>query len=131
MLISWEIEAANEGGTVHRIFHRRGDSRNQDGDQGGEADIIKIVALSDTLLLTAVRSSSDNLKLISWRLQPNGELSRLGDSGEQAGVVREISLTAIGPDSVANHRVVTSVRDIIQGNRGRRDEFAAIVHREN
>ena len=89
VLISWEIEAVDEGGTVRRIFHRRGDSRNQGGDQAREADLIKIVALSDDLFLTAVRSSSNDLKLISWRLEGNNELTRLGDSGEQAGTVRK------------------------------------------
>jgi hypothetical protein len=48
--------------------------------------------------------------LLTWRLEGNGELVRLADSGNQAGTVRDISLVRVDADPSGNHRVVTAVR---------------------
>lgn len=103
VLISWEVQ---EGQII-----RRGDSRDSSGkDRAGEARAINILALSDNIFVTAVQARSGDLKLITWRLENSGELSRLVDSGSQAGAVREISLVRVSADSLGNHRVVTAVR---------------------
>lgn len=94
-LISWDI---NDAGTN---INRRGDS----GSQAGTASIIKIVAGENNRFITAVRTSSKRLKLISWRLNNNGSLTRLADSGNAAGIVRDISMAVI-----SNGRVITAVR---------------------
>lgn len=94
-LISW---AVNAGGSM---ITRRGDS----GNQAGRASMINVVALTNTSFVTAVRTSGGDLKLILWRLNPNGSLTRLSDSGNAAGGVGDISMVAL-----ANDRVVTPVR---------------------
>jgi hypothetical protein len=48
------------------------------------------------------------LKIISWRLNDNGSLTRLADSGSAAGAVSEISVVGI-PDG-SGGRLITSVR---------------------
>jgi hypothetical protein len=95
-LISWRIDPS--GSEVVR----QGDS----GDAAGEASLISIVALSQTLFVTACRTGSGNLLLISWRLNGNGSFSRLRDSGSAAGAVQEIALVQLSSTSV-----VTAVRD--------------------
>jgi hypothetical protein len=101
LLISWQLESGQVG-----AIRRRGDS----GDQAGDARAIRVLALCDTLFVTAVRTNSSDLKLIAWRLENNDTLTRLGDSGDQAGAVSEISIAQVSPDASGNHRVVTSVR---------------------
>lgn len=103
LLISWEVQG-------QRIV-RRGDSRDGSGkDRAGKAGAISIVALSDDIFVTALRTGSGNLMLITWRLENTGELTRLADSGGVAGAVSEISLARVTGDSRGNHRVVTAVR---------------------
>jgi hypothetical protein len=96
-LISWNISDTGE-------ITRTGDS----GDQAGEASLISVaghaVGTPTAMYTTAVRAGNGDLKLISWRLNDDGSLSRLADSGSKAGEVSEISI-------VANvQRLVTSVR---------------------
>ncbi len=103
VLISWEVQGVQ--------IIRRGDSRDNSGkDRAGEARVINILALSNDLFVTAVQTGSGDLRLITWRLENSGELTRLADSGSQAGAVKEISLVRVSPDSLGNHRVVTAVR---------------------
>jgi hypothetical protein len=104
LLVSWEVGAT---GTISR----RGDSRTAAGvDRAGDARNIRIVALSDTLFVTAVRTESHKLLLITWRLDRSNELIRIGDSGDAAGEAQEISLVSASPSPSGNHRVVTAVR---------------------
>jgi hypothetical protein len=103
LLISWEV------GPTGAII-RRGDSRTVGGDQAGDARNIRIVALSETLFVTAVRTESGKLMLITWRLDASNELIRMGDSGDAAGEAHEISLVNASPDPSGNHRVITAVR---------------------
>lgn len=60
--------------------------------------------------MTACQEGSGNLFLISWRLNPDGSLSRLHDSGNAAGQVNEISLLDVS-ESNAGDRVATVVRN--------------------
>lgn len=55
------------------------------GTSAGKASHIAMTALSDTLLVTAVRNDSGNLLLISWRLETGNTLSRLTPEGTAAG----------------------------------------------
>ena len=94
-LISWDIDATGSAIT------RRGDS----GNLAGGATRIRIVAMSGTLFVVACRTGEGILRLISWRLNPDGTFARLGDSASLAGAVSEIALTRLAAD-----RVATSVR---------------------
>lgn len=107
VLISWELRTS--AGVTSIV--RRGDSRSASGgDRAGEARSARIVALTDTLFVTAVRNASGNLVLIAWRLEDDGELIRVADSADQAQAVTEIALVKVSPDAAGNHRVVTAVR---------------------
>jgi hypothetical protein len=107
-LISWDVTDAG-------AITRTGDS----GDQAGEASRIKIVALTDTIFVTACcagsaiigRRSPIPLMLISWRLNSDGSFTRLKDSGTAAGAVSEVSLIVFQTSvpRIAG-RVITSVR---------------------
>lgn len=94
-LISWDVNAAGTAIT------RRGDS----GALAGAATLVNLVALSNTLFVSAVRASNGRLLLISWRLNANGSFSRLADSGAAAGAVSDIAMATLSSD-----RVVTAVR---------------------
>ena len=90
-LISWEI--GDESVT------RTGDS----GDQAGQATQIDIAGseISDNnrgKLVTAVRTTSGALKLISWQRDEAGNITRLGDSGNQAGDISLVKIEEIYPD---------------------------------
>ena len=94
-LSSWDIDATGSA------IVRRGDS----GNQAGGATRIRIAALTGTLFVVACRTGEGILRLISWRLNPDGTFARLGDSANLAGAVSEIALTRL-----AENRVATSVR---------------------
>jgi len=94
-LISWNVNST--GTSITRL----GDS----GNQAGKASMIKIDAVNNNRFVTAVRTGSNELKLIGWRLEANGSLVRLADSGNAAGIVRDISMVLI-----SNGRVITAVR---------------------
>ncbi len=97
-LISWQVDPAS--GDISRL----GDS----GNQAGTASVIKIMQIHPQTYVTAVRTASGNLKLISWYLQPDGSLVRLQDSGNTAGAISEIALSGL---SIQDRRhVVTAVR---------------------
>src|SRR5262249_7680725 len=97
-LITWQL---NTDGSLTRLA------------DGGSAppEAVSEIALIDVStaggrVLTAVRASSGHLKLITWRGTASGAITRLGDSGDQAG---EASLIRAVRTSVG--QVVTSVRD--------------------
>lgn len=97
-LISWQVDPAS--GDISRL----GDS----GNQAGTASVVKIMQIYPQTYVTAVRTASGNLKLISWYLQPDGSLVRLQDSGNTAGAISEIALSGL---SIQDRRhVVTAVR---------------------
>jgi ABC-type branched-subunit amino acid transport system substrate-binding protein len=65
---------------------------------------VQEVAIAGTV--TAVRNGSDRLKLISWRISPDGlEIQRLSDSGHQAGGASNINISQFDAN-----RFVTAVR---------------------
>jgi hypothetical protein len=83
-LISWNLQSADGA------FTRLGDSGNQGNRDAG----LNLIALTvhDNVVVTAVRTREGNLKLISWGISPDGAITRLGDSANQGGAVREIAM---------------------------------------
>jgi hypothetical protein len=74
----------------------------------GEASMIALATFSETEIITAVRTGSDNLKLIGWHIGfEGGEVTRAADSGNQAGKVSEIALTIIGRQAVTAVRTAS------------------------
>lgn len=67
---------------------RMGDS----GDQAGAVTEITAVRHQSRQLVTAVRTSQNSLKLLSWRVNGDGSVTRTGDSGDQAGAASHIDL---------------------------------------
>ena len=49
-------------------------------------------ASSGATVITAVRTESNTLKLISWRVNNDGSVSRTGDSGDAAGTASHIDI---------------------------------------
>ena len=74
------------------------------GSDGPHATVIAMTALTDTLLVTAMRAQNGNLFLICWRLESNNTLTRLGDA--EAGTVDDIAIAAIDGGNV-----LTAVRN--------------------
>lgn len=67
----------------------------------GEVDAIAIDAFNDSEILTAVRNGSGNLELIAWRCAPTDmEVTRVSDSGSQAGAIGEVALSVIGRTAI-------------------------------
>ena len=62
------------------VFSRLADS----GQAAGAISLVSSVTLAGDKVITAVRDGRGNLKLISWRINPNGSISRLADSGQAA-----------------------------------------------
>lgn len=95
-LIAWNVDPAGR-------ITRTGDS----GDQAGHATYIDIAGhVSGTRLVTSCTDSEGALKLISWDVSDDGTvITRLGDSGSQAGAAEGTSIVAVSPD-----RLVTAVR---------------------
>ncbi|NEQ49089.1 MAG: hypothetical protein F6K11_03005 [Leptolyngbya sp. SIO3F4] len=95
-LITWRL---NDNGSLTRLR-----------DSGNAAGAVTEIAMSGLSyqgrrhVVTAVRASQGNLKLIVWRVDPNGTIIRRGDSGNQAGSARMIRAAN------SNGHIVTSVR---------------------
>jgi len=98
LLISWNDSTGS--GNIARLHDTHG--------QAGEASLIAIKpgpSKTAADLITAVRTGAGNLKLISWQLDGStGKITRLGDSGDQAG---EVGLIAL---SLQDNFMVTAVR---------------------
>jgi hypothetical protein len=98
MLISWRL---NSNGSLTRLA----DSGSAAGSVG-EVSLIRLSPAGGTnRVLTSVRTSDGNLKLIAWRISSSGSITRAGDSGNAAGRASMICAT-----TVSTSRVVTSVR---------------------
>ncbi|MFI9174183.1 matrixin family metalloprotease [Streptomyces lincolnensis] len=87
---------------LYPALERRGDSAEQAGFVGE----ISAARHNDNHALTAVRTQAGTLKLIGWRLNPDGSVSRTGDSAEQAGAATSIALAR----STTGDRFVTACR---------------------
>ena len=83
---------------------RRGDS----GTQGEAVSEIDSVRASSTQLVTAVRTSTGRLRLISWAVGL-ASIVRNGDSGNQAGGASQITIAknTIGPNHVTSCRTLS------------------------
>ncbi len=78
--------------------------RNDSGSlAGGISEIASLRGAQNGRIITAVRTSSGNLRLISWRAGTAGPITRLADSGNQAGDASSI-------DIARGSRVVTACR---------------------
>ncbi len=67
----------------------------------GEVQAITIDAFNDSEILTAVKNGSGNLELIAWRCAPADiEVTRVSDSGSQAGSIGEVALSVIGRTAI-------------------------------
>jgi hypothetical protein len=67
----------------------------------GEVNAIAIDAFNDSEILTAVKNGSGNLELIAWRCTPaDTEVTRVSDSGSQAGSIGEVALSVIGRTAI-------------------------------
>jgi hypothetical protein len=67
----------------------------------GEVNAIAIDAFNDSEILTAVKNGSGNLELIAWRCAPTDtEVTRVCDSGSQAGSIAEVALSVIGRTAI-------------------------------
>jgi hypothetical protein len=100
-LISWGVD-------LNGAIRKRGDS----GDQPEVANATAIVELPGSRCLTAVRDGSGNLKLISWEIsEDDATITRLADSGDQGGAVKQIAMCQSGGRPVNPLIEVTAVRD--------------------
>jgi hypothetical protein len=98
LLIPFEI--TRDGAAVTRI-----------SGADGHAGVIREVApiARPYGLLTAVISEGGNMLLIKWRVDANGQIVRLGESGTQAGEGSQLSVAAL---SFANQvTVCTALRN--------------------
>jgi hypothetical protein len=67
----------------------------------GEVNAIAIDAFNDSEILTAVKNGSGNLELIAWRCAPaDTVVTRVSDSGSQAGSIGEVALSVIGRTAI-------------------------------
>jgi hypothetical protein len=96
-LIAWNVAA-------NGAINRTGDS----ADAAGAATSIAIARnTTGARFVTACRAANGSLKLISWNVNSSGTtISRLGDSGNQAGAATLIKIVAVSQD-----RFVTACRD--------------------
>ena len=96
-VITWGVSA--NGATVQRL----GDSGSAAGGIGANS----LATLSDGVV-SAVRDDSGSLKLIAWSITAGGSLTRVSDSGTQAGTASLINLLPV--TGVSGVTMVTPVR---------------------
>ena len=98
-LISWQLTS---DGSLHRL-----------DDSGNEAGAVSEIALSGESInnrrhiITSVRDSQGNLKLIAWEVSPRGVITRRGDSGNQAGNARMVQAAKAGEYTVTSVQTAT------------------------
>src|SRR5689334_13018157 len=77
---------------------------NDSGDLAGGVSEIAVVSGDDSMMITAVRTSAGQLRLITWRINTAGPVTRLGDSADAAGAGSDI-------DIARGERFVLAYRD--------------------
>ena len=95
-----DAQFVNDNYHFHLGVVRRSDSGV---GAAGAVEGIAVAWIFSNLLVSAVRTGAGNLKLILWSVDSNGGITRISDSGNQAG---EASFIAIA----AGQRIVTAVR---------------------
>jgi hypothetical protein len=79
--------------------------RNDSADLAGTvSEIASVSGAQSGRVITAVRTGRGTLRLISWQVRGSSPISRLGDSGNQAGEASNI-------DIARGNRVVTALRN--------------------
>jgi hypothetical protein len=96
-LISWQLQ---NGKLV-----RKADS----GNLAGAATVVKVIALTESLVVTGCRTGSGDLKLILWRVDAAGHFARVSDSASQAGAISELSLLELRA-TPSEHIVASTVK---------------------
>jgi hypothetical protein len=86
-------------------IERIGDS----GDAAGRATVIRLLQVTPRLFISGCRTSEGRLRLITWRTNADGSITRLDDSGNQAGDIGELSMCHIRGNGSTRH-IATSVR---------------------
>ena len=119
LLISWQI---NADGSISRLA----DSGEQAGERAGEISLVSAVKLAPgnflSKIVTAVSYDGD-LKLISWKPNADGSISRLADSGGQARVddsdgMLNGPICLVSAVPLSNDRVITAVRQWVKVGSG-------------
>ena len=100
-LISWDV--APDTGQITRA----GDS----GNQAGAATQIRIASVLNTLFVTASRTDTGRVRLISWSLNSNGSFTRLFDSANTGDPAAEVSLLRLATTAGTTHNLVTPIID--------------------
>ena len=65
--------------------------RRGEGDAGA-VSAIRVARHRSQQVVTAVKDAAGRLKLITWRLEANGDMTRTGDSGSQVGAVTDLDI---------------------------------------
>jgi hypothetical protein len=81
-IISWKIDRG--------AITRKGDS----GNAGGKIDLVSAVGVGNDMVATAVKDSEGNLKVIGWKIDETGAIRKIGESGNVAGKIKQVS---VGP----------------------------------
>jgi hypothetical protein len=98
---------SNSGLSSGNLLAQAGVNIFRKGDSGNQAGTVSEIATTYSYgygqTITAVRTAEGTLKLIGWRVNGNGSVSRTGDSGDQAGQATQI-------DIASGRLLVTAVR---------------------
>jgi hypothetical protein len=105
--------------SLYAAISRVGDS----GSQAGFVSDIATVRHGAQQVVTAVRTSSNALRLISWRVNNDGSVTRTGDSGSAAGTASDLAI-ARGGKLVTACRTAAGKLKLISWNV---DAFGAIA----
>jgi hypothetical protein len=96
LLIVWDVPPGLA--TMTRVW--------DSGTAAGEASLITLVPVNDTILVTAVCAGNGDLLLIPWRLDPDQKLVRLDPEGVRAGEVSIVTMVRID-----DNNILTAVRN--------------------
>lgn len=114
-LITWRL---NSDGSLTRLS----DSGNSAGSVSEIALVVKREPVGvdgeENLVTTAVRDAQENLKLVTWKIAENGDITRLADSGNQAGKAQMIQIINAGPYMVTAVRTASGQLKLISWDRG-------------
>lgn len=86
-LVSWDV---SNTGAIYRAGVSNADLDQTSAAVNDEVSKVKLVALSDTLLVTACTTRTGQIKLTSWRLNDNDSLTRLYDFMDMGEAVRDL-----------------------------------------
>ena len=98
-LISWKVPPT--GNSVSRL--------SDSGTQAGQSSLVDMAASTQNRVITGVRASDGNLRLIAWQIHlADGSIHRLTDSGNHIGAV---SMVAMSPSPEGNGNVLVALKN--------------------